>query len=238
MTAKVFLSPSAVGLYKDCQRCFWLDKNLQKPRPRGVFPSLPGGMDRILKTHFDVYRAAGTLPQELIGQVEGRLYPDQAKLNRWRNWRTGLKAETNVAEVVGALDELLVTPLGKYSPFDYKTRGSLPKDGGSEQYYGHQLDIYALMLSQNGLDPSGEAHLAYYSPREVHKENMPGLAGVAFDVTLVTIEASPERAAQLINAAADCMRGPMPPPSPKCEFCAFEHSRCAIGEPAGKASAS
>lgn len=226
MSQKVQLSPAAVGLYRDCPRCFWLDKNRRLARPRGVFPSLPGGMDRILKSHYDVFRAAGTIPQEIVGKVEGHLYPDQAQLNRWRNWRTGLKAETNVAVVVGALDDLLVTPLGHYSPLDYKTRGAAPKDGGSEQYYGHQLDLYSLLLRDNGLPPSGEAHLAYYFPAAVGKENEPGTAHVAFDCDVVTLQVSPERAALLVNEAADCARNTTPPPpAAGCDYCAFARSR-------------
>jgi len=37
----------------ECPRCFWLQivKNIK--RPAGIFPSLPSGMDKILKVHFD-----------------------------------------------------------------------------------------------------------------------------------------------------------------------------------------
>ena len=53
------------------RRLFPLVSN--SPRPRGIFPSLPSGMDRVIKTYFDHYR--GSLPPELVGEVEGKLIP-------------------------------------------------------------------------------------------------------------------------------------------------------------------
>jgi len=59
------LSPSSLNLMNECERCFWLDKHNVWKRPNGIFPSLPSGMDRILKTHFDKFRDKGLLPPEL-----------------------------------------------------------------------------------------------------------------------------------------------------------------------------
>ena len=49
------LSPSSLSLLSDCPRCFWLQLNKGVKRPEGIFPSLPSGIDRILKDHFDRY---------------------------------------------------------------------------------------------------------------------------------------------------------------------------------------
>ena len=46
-------SPSSLSLLKDCPRCFWLKFNKDIKRPDSIFPSLPSGMDKILKVHFD-----------------------------------------------------------------------------------------------------------------------------------------------------------------------------------------
>src|SRR3989344_3937655 len=64
------LSPSTgLNLFRDCPRCFWLHYNKNVHRPRGIFPSLPGGMDLVLKDYFDQFR--GSLPPELEGKVRG-----------------------------------------------------------------------------------------------------------------------------------------------------------------------
>ena len=59
-------SPSSLNLMKDCSRCFWLAQHKVWKRPSGIFPSLPSGMDRILKIHFDKFRDKGQLPPELF----------------------------------------------------------------------------------------------------------------------------------------------------------------------------
>lgn len=225
---KLQLSPSGIALFKDCPRCFWLDKNERKPRPRGIFPSLPGGIDLILKTHYDTYRMKGELPPEIRSQLQGSLFRDLVQLNQWRNWRTGLSAETDLALVVGALDDLFLTTDGLHCPYDFKTKGSLPKSGDSEKYYGHQMDIYDLMLNHHGMKTSGKAHLAYYSPKEVIDEEdseNPPMAPIDFHCTVVTIETSASRGMELINAAAKCLGEAMPAPGPSCEYCAFAASR-------------
>jgi len=122
---KIYLSPSALNLFLDCPRCFWQEKNLGIKRPRGIFPSLPGGMDLVIKKYFDLYRKKGMLPPELEGKVEGKLYPEMDILERWRSWKhTNLKYEDESSGAVlsGALDDCLLDK-GFYIPLDYKTRG-------------------------------------------------------------------------------------------------------------------
>ena len=58
-------SPSSLSLLKDCPRCFWLRFNKKINRPDSIFPSLPSGMDKILKEHFDKFMKKGELPPEL-----------------------------------------------------------------------------------------------------------------------------------------------------------------------------
>ena len=59
------LSPSSLNLFLECPRCFWLYKVKGVGRPDGIFPSLPNGMDKILKEHFDRFMEKGELPPEL-----------------------------------------------------------------------------------------------------------------------------------------------------------------------------
>jgi len=49
--SKIRLSPSSLNLFLECPRCFWLDKNKGIKRPRGIFPSLPSGMDSVIKKY-------------------------------------------------------------------------------------------------------------------------------------------------------------------------------------------
>lgn len=215
------LSPSTLSLYKECPRCFWLQLNEKVARPRGIFPSLPSGMDLVIKKYFDQYR--GSLPPELKGKIDGILMDEMPLLNKWRNWRTGLEYHDKEREAVlfGALDDCLTKEqkVGLknnkfYAPLDYKTRGFPPQNGASEIYYQHQLDAYTLMLSENGYKVGEYAYLVYYYPREV-KEN----GVVDFEVKPVKIQTDIERIRKMFENAVDLLKGELP----------AEHSRGANG---------
>jgi hypothetical protein len=207
------LSPSTLGLYKECPRCFWLQINEKFARPRGIFPTLPGGMDLVIKKYYDSYR--GKLPPELEGKIDGILMDDLALLNKWRNWRTGLEYydKERDATLFGALDDCLVKSSQKsaisnkklYMPLDYKTQGFPPQEGASEIYYQHKLDAYALMLSENGYKSGDCAYLVYYYPREV-KEN----GTVDFEVKPVKINTDIERIRKMFEGAVDLLNSDVP----------------------------
>jgi len=83
----VTLSPSSLHLLDDCPRCFWLHFNKGIKRPEAVFPSLPAGMDKVLKRHFDKHREDGEVPPELAGLTGVKLFDDAEKLAIWSNNR-------------------------------------------------------------------------------------------------------------------------------------------------------
>lgn len=224
------LSPSTLSLYKECPRCFWLQLNEKVARPRGIFPSLPGGMDIVIKKYFDKYR--GSLPPELDGKIDGVLMDNMALLNKWRNWRSGLAYYDKERDAVlfGAIDDCLTkeasrkSPIANreklYMPLDYKTRGFPPKAGASEIYYQHQLDAYALLFSENGYKVGDHGYLVYYYPKVV-REN----GAVDFEVKSVKINIDTERIRKMFQDAVDLLNGDLPKAhsggangSASCEF--------------------
>lgn len=239
----ISLSPSKLNLFNECPRCFWDAYVAGVPRPRGIFPSLPGGMDRALKTYFDAHH--GSLPPSLKGLVPGGLMNDRGRLDRWRNWRTGLTWEDAAmgVKLIGALDDCLVLPgqhnqfpqtdkVDIYIPFDYKTRGSAPKDDGSSaRYYGTQINCYELMLCHNGYKTAGRGILCYFWPKEVSDfADEAKVVSCAFDMEIVELECDPAAAITLIEKAVNVMRGPRPDQSPGCEYCNWAESRNHIHE--------
>jgi hypothetical protein len=105
-------SPSSLSLLKDCPRCFWLSFHGVK-RPETIFPSLPGGMDRILKVHFDRFMEKGELPPELrhLDCMKGcSLFDDREKLSLWRNNLKGVSWTDSAGNILrGAVDNILNT---------------------------------------------------------------------------------------------------------------------------------
>jgi hypothetical protein len=157
------LSPSSLNLYRECPRCFYLKIKEGVHRPSGPFPSLPGGMDIVIKKYFDKFRPE--MPPEIKGKIPGKLFEDLDALNKMRNWRTGLTYidKKNGSQLRGALDDLLVRG-DKYLPLDYKTRGFELKEN-SHEFYQDQLNLYEFLLQMNGYETKGESWLVYFHPQ-------------------------------------------------------------------------
>lgn len=73
MSKQIIISPSSIALFIECPRCFWLYKTKGIRRPSMAFPSLPSGMDKILKEHFDEHRKDGSRPNEINSEIGGKL---------------------------------------------------------------------------------------------------------------------------------------------------------------------
>lgn len=227
MSRNYSLSPSKLGLLRDCARCFYDANVLKIERPRGIFPSLPGGVDRVMKDVMDAVRPSLPAHLQRFPQLkDAHFWGSVEQINKLRHWKSGLKAEVKVGatvvSLIGALDDLLVHDGGTYSPFDTKTKGDVPKDDGS-QYYGAQMDIYALFLRENGMPPSGRAYLNYWYP--VSMAETAGEALMAWDNVLYELTADPERAIGLVAKAVKVLEGEQPEAYPGCEFCRFAQTR-------------
>lgn len=227
---RTVLSPSTLNLFLDCPKCFWLEKNRGIHRPSGAFPSLPSGMDSVLKKYFDKFRAAGTLPPEISGKVEGKLLDDPKFLREWRINMKGIRwADADLeAELMGALDDCLVVD-DYYVPVDYKTRGWAAKED-SHTYYQNQLNCYTFLLEKNGFKTKNFAYLLFYSPKEVlgdlaAKPPLGGLAAksvaVSFNVEPRRVETDPAEAYKVFKAALKTLRGSQPAVHSTCQFCSW-----------------
>ena len=114
------LSASTLKIFQECPRCFWLHIHKRILRPRGPFPSLPSGIDRVLKAYFDTYRQQGVLPPLIDGKLKGTLATSALTLG-FDDARTG-------ATLWGKLDDAVILPDGRVAPLDHKTRASAPSD--------------------------------------------------------------------------------------------------------------
>ena len=212
---RLTLSNTRLGLFVECPRCFWLDLNAGIKRPDTIFPSLPGGLDALFKRYFDQFRPSGELPPEVKGKLPGRLLPDVETINRWRDWRRGIRYTPPWAEVevMGALDECLVDETGFFYPLDYKTRGYAPK-ADTHEYYQDQMNLYTLLLESNGHKTKRLAYLLYYHPIQVKEHGL-----IQFDISLREMATDPEAAERLVREAVTVLSGPAPPSASSCGFC-------------------
>jgi hypothetical protein len=230
----VRLSASILNTFTDCPRCFYLDRKMNVKRPRGIFPSLPNGMDLKLKEAYDAVRSPyGCYPgwiskASVYGAV---LFTDQVKLDKMRQWQTGLRYKNpDGAELIGAIDDLIFFPeTNLYEPLDYKTKGAEADDEYVKRYYQNQANIYALLLARNGYPVTGYATFHYYWPLSVNGKDNIDAASVKFAATAFRIKATPEAGESLFNAGLAVLERETPPlAGPECEYCNFVSQRAAM----------
>jgi hypothetical protein len=207
-------SPSSLSLLKDCPRCFWLHFKKDIKRPVGIFPSLPSGMDRILKKHFDSFMERGELPPELKDcDDDCKLFDDKELLKVWRNNLKGIQWVDKKGNLFkGAVDNLLVKGK-KLIVLDYKTRG-YPLKEDTHEHYQDQLDIYNFLLRKNGYETEDYAYLLFYHPDKVN-----GKGDVVFNTDLVKMKIDINNAEKIFKDALEVLDGEMPEAAKECEYC-------------------
>src|SRR3989344_1670449 len=209
------LSPSSINLMLDCPKCFWLQLVKKIKRPEGIFPSLPSGMDKILKNHFDRFMEKGELPPELCesecGKDGCRLFNDREKLKIWRNNFKGINWTDKQGNILhGAVDNLLIKGK-KLIILDFKTRGYPCKEDTADTYQS-QLDIYNFLLRKNIYETEDYAFLLFYVPKEV----LP-TGEVIFDTELKKMKVSIKNAENIFQNAIKVLNEECPKKT--CEWC-------------------
>lgn len=219
---RIKISPSGISYLLECPRCLWLHVNEDLKRPRGIYPSLPDGMDNIFKKYFDEYRRSGTLPPEIEGRLEGKLFDDIKILHGWREsnfGRGGIRAEFPEFGMIvaGAIDDLLVAPDGKFILFDFKTRG-YPTKEDTHEHYRHQLDLYALLFEKNGYGVADHGYLLFFWPESY------SMGTANFRTELIKMDLSPSRGLSVLKKAYEIVTGPKPQTHKDCEYCSYRES--------------
>ena len=208
------LSPSSINLMVDCPRCFWLAQHNVWKRPTRIFPSLPSGMDKILKEHFDRFMEKGGLPPELCynDHCNGlKLFNNKELLNIWRNNFKGITWTDREGNILhGAVDNLLINGK-KIIVLDYKTRGYPCKDD-THEHYQLQLDVYNFLLRKNGYETEDYAFLLFYHPKEVLENG-----NIVFNTDLKKMKVDIKKAEEMFNKAINLLNDECPKES--CKWC-------------------
>jgi hypothetical protein len=241
---KLWLSPTKLNLFKECERCGFDDVLLKLKRPRSPFPSLPNGIDRDVKHYLDKYR--GGLPVELAHLTGHRIMDEQSTINTYREWN-GLKCIRNVTVEMpatkavpvrkithtlllnGGIDDALYNDTNQVVVFDVKTKDKEPDDDYGEKYYTTQVNSYAYMLRENGYEVADYGYLWYWWPEGVAEDG-----SIKFGKKLLKMPVD----IQSIEDQLDSIANRLPPvsfeaiqyrhlfkPSPDCGSCSFVQER-------------
>ena len=211
------LSPSSLSTLQDCPLCFWLAFNKKISPPGGIFPSLPSGMDLVLKKHFDAFGEKGTIPEELKG-TGAKLFNNMDLLKVWRSNFKGVRwTDKKGNELHGAVDDILEKD-GKLIVLDFKTRGFPCKDD-THHHYQDQLDIYNFLLRKNDYETEDYAYLLFFHPTHINGNDF------AFERTLKKLDVNVKNAEKIFTSAIKCLEGPEPKPGKECGVCEFVRER-------------
>src|SRR3990167_347956 len=215
------LSRSSLRLFKECPKCFWLEKHEGIRRPAGYPQALANAVDLLLKSEFDEYRQKGK-PHPLLKKykIDCLLFPDINKLNSWRNTKEGLRFfDKNLnAYLFGAVDDVLQFPNGELAILDYKTTGAAQVNIYEE--YQDQMNVYTFLLEKEGYRVSNKAYFAFFIADRLNGfgDRLP------FRAEIHAINVNKEVVASEFEKAVSVARADSPPPhSLNCEYHVWHH---------------
>jgi hypothetical protein len=183
----------------------------------------------LLKSEFDVHRAAGT-PHPLLEAYGLDAVPaPHEQIDAWRENFKGvqfLHEPTNLI-ITGAIDDLWIDKDSSYIVVDYKATAK--KEPVKELNYGwqigykRQMEIYQWLLRRNGLQVSDTGFFVYCTGNP----NAPAFdAKIDFDIHLISYEGDDAWVEPTIMQLHHCLNGDeIPAAGDDCDYCAFVDAR-------------
>jgi len=112
---------------------------------------------------------------------------------------------------------------GRIVVLDYKTRGYPPKgENGAPHYYERQVNLYNLILRENGYETANYGLILYFYPDKFTEDG-----DFVFETELREVEVNINKARKMVRNAVETLEGEIPEHDPECEFCGWnveEHS--------------
>lgn len=218
------LSRTKLDLFRECPRCFYLDRRLGIARPSMPGFSLNSAVDHLLKKEFDLLRGQGKR-HEIMKQYGIDATPfEHPDLASWRENFVGKQVhhkETNFI-VFGAVDDIWVNPKGELIIVDYKstsTEKELSLDDQWKTGYKRQLEVYQWLFRESGFAVSTTAYIVYANALKTP----PQFDGrLEFSLTLLAHKGDTKWIAPLLIAIKACLDDDrLPSAAPACEYCAY-----------------
>lgn len=164
------LSRSKIEVFKQCQRCFWLDVRMKIKRPDSPPFNINKAIDELFKKEFDRYRAeAKPHPLMIDNKIDAIPFAHQ-DMDTWRHNFTGvftIHKPTNL-HIFGAVDDVWVNPKQELIVVDYKATAK-PKevnlDADWQVTYKRQMEVYQWLLRANGFEVSDTGYFVYANGR-------------------------------------------------------------------------
>lgn len=218
------LSRTKLDLFRECPRCFYLDRRLGVSRPSMPGFSLNSAVDHLLKKEFDLLREQGKR-HEIMKQYGVDATPFvHPELAAWRENFIGkqvLHKKTNFI-VFGAVDDIWVNPDGELIIVDYKSTSTEKELSLEDQWktgYKRQLEVYQWLFRESGFAVSNTSYIVYAnalkSPRQFDGR-------LEFTLSLLAHKGDTKWIEPMLIAIKTCLDGDgLPPAQNACEYCAY-----------------
>ena len=219
------LSRSGVELFKNCQKCFYLERKLNVKALSGFPFNLNSAVDELLKNEFDGYREQKK-PHPYMKDIDKNLIPFQHEdLDKWRANFTGVQFHHEETDLLltGAIDDVWID-LGtdELVVVDYKATSSKDEvnlDKDWQISYKRQMEFYQWLLRQNGFKVSNDGYFVYCNGIKDSKvfDNR-----LNFEVKILPYKANDSWVTPALKEIKNCLNSDeLPGESDRCDYCAY-----------------
>jgi len=219
-------SRTAVDLFCECPRCFYLHHKMKIRRPPGYPFTLNAAVDKLTKAEFDLYRNSKDI-HPLIKSKNLDLMPlTHPDLSQWRNNRKGIRTHFNGYEFYGIIDDVwLHTGDKTWHVVEYKATAkkdqvtSLDATAEHHKIYQKQVSFYTWLLIQNGYPADLTSYFVYSTGDNQAAEFNDRLS---FRTALIEYTCDTSWVEPTLAAMTHCFESPaVPEASTTCKYCEF-----------------
>lgn len=227
------VSRSKIDMFKDCPRCFYMDRRLGLPRPSIPAFSLNSAVDNLFKNEFDLLRQKGESHQ-LMKKYNIDAVPFQhPKLPEWRDdyykyvGAAVVHKPTNL-RVTGIIDDIWQNKKEELLIVDYKSTSTTKEIDLNDKWkrgYKGQIELYQWIFRQMGFKVSPTGYIVYANGL---KNNPRFDAKLEFDLSIHPFEGDDSWVEPVLQDIKDCLDSDDIPAPGKdkdgitCEYCDYK----------------
>ena len=221
------LSRSKIDLFRECPRCFYIDRKLGFGRPNGPGFSLNSAVDALLKKEFDLLRKKGEQHELMIKYGIDAIPYDHPELPLWRDdvykyvGASVLHSPTNFL-VCGIVDDVWINKQGELIIVDYKstsTSEEISLDDEYKQGYKKQIELYQWIFTQKQFPVSKTGYFVYAN---ASKDREKFDAKLEFELQIISHQGDSSWVEPTLSAIKTCLDAEtLPDANPNCEYCMY-----------------